>query len=777
MNALPHAASPAAAAAAAGGAEAAEGGAISYSGANDPRFLLAQAESAKGSHDLERARALYSSALAQNANDSEALAGLGDVDRAAHDLPGAAGYYKRALAVNPVYLPALVGLGDVEWESGDRDEAQKTYRDVMDRFPEGTYPGRIRQRANDRGASGADSGDRHRRRPRRPPSAPTAPQRAGAAQRSDRGIARSPATRWRSSRSRRWRASRATGARRRAGPSPPATAAPRSGPEIAVFDLDDGVPEIEAAGFLGVSVHRESFDRFVRAVNDVAKDKDVRGLLVRFGGAQMGIARAEEIGDLLEPIRSGGKQVYCHGDGFSNATLLAAARGCSKIWVSPAGGVEAIGIAAQTIYFHKLLAEELHVTVDFIQMGKFKGAEEAFTRDGPSDEARASLEGTLGGIRGAWMDGLVKGRGREDVRDAAEDGPYSPEAAKQRGLTDEVGYSDDALAAVKKVAGATRDEVRFGHGAGQKDDELGELVSMLAGSHASKAPIALIRASGSIGMSSSGGLLGGEAGITEHEMARMLGRAEKDDAIKALVIRIDSPGGSALASDLIWHEVRKVQAKKPVVVSVGGMAASGGYYISSAANQIFAEPTSILGSIGVVGGKIAIGDALEKIGVHAETFSAKKGPGAAARAAYPSVLTGWDDPTRTRILETMTGIYELFLARVAEGRGTTPDKIAPFAEGRLFSGAQAKEHGLVDELGGLHDAYAKARSLAGLSADAAVTVLEGRTGFLEALDSAAGDDEPDSARAPLAARSGAATGGEPFAPASSTAWRRTSSRT
>ena len=136
---------------------------------------------------------------------------------------------------------------------------------------------------------------------------------------------------------------------------------------------------------------------------------------------------------------------------------------------------------------------------------------------------------------------------------------------------------------------------------------------------------------------------------------------------------------------------------------MGDLAASGGYYISSAANTIFAEPTSIVGSIGVVGGKIAFGNALEKIGVHAETFAAKDAPGAGARAAYESPLTDWDDATKARVLESMTGVYELFLARVAEGRATTPDKIAPFAEGRIFSGVQAKEHGLVDELGGLRE--------------------------------------------------------------------------
>jgi protease-4 len=537
--------------------------------------------------------------------------------------------------------------------------------------------------------------------------------------------------------------------------STPAVAQPKSGPEIAVFDLSDGVPEIEASGFLGVPVHRASFDQLVRTASELGKHEDVRGLFVRFGSAQLALARAQEIGDLLEPIRRGGKEIFCHADAFNNTTLYTAARVCSKIWAAPAGDVEAIGMAAQVVYFHKLLAEELHITIDFLQVGKFKGAEESFTRDGPSDEARSSLEGTLGDIRLSWLDGLKKGRGHDEVEALAEDGPYSPVAAKTAGLIDEIGYADDALTEAKKAVGAGREDVLFGHGATHKDDDLGDLVRVLAGSRASAAPVALIRATGSIGMTPSGGPLGGDAGITEREMARLFARVEKDDAVKAVVLRIDSPGGSALASDLIWHALRKVRAKKPVVVSVGGMAASGGYYISSAATEIFAEPTSIVGSIGVVGGKVAIGDALERIGVHAETFPARKAPGAAARAASSSLLTGWDAPTRTRVLESMTGIYELFLARVAEGRGTTPDKIAPFAEGRLFSGAQAKQNGLVDELGGLHDAYAKARSLASLPADAAVEVFSGRGGLLDALDTAAGDD--DSARTPLSA-AGAAAG-------------------
>jgi protease-4 len=520
-----------------------------------------------------------------------------------------------------------------------------------------------------------------------------------------------------------------------------------------VLDLTGGAPEIEPQGLFGVPLHKESFDRFVRAAGTLATDADVKGVFVRFGGASTGIARAQEIGAALAAVRKAGKPVTCHADGFTNATLFAAAEGCSSIWVSPAGDVEAVGIAAQVVYFHKLLADELHVTVDFLQVGKFKGAEESFTRDGPSDEARASLEGTLADLRRAWIAGLKDGRGKDGVEAAAEDGPYSPEDAKARGLIDAVGYADAAMADLKKTAGAVREDVRFGHGASHQGGELGDFVQLLAGSRTSSAPVALIRASGAIGMNGGDGAFGGETGITEREMSRLLARAEKDDVVKAVVLRVDSPGGSALASDLIWHEIQKVRAKKPVVVSVGGMAASGGYYISSAANAIVAEPTSILGSIGVVGGKLAFGAALERFGVHTETFPANKTPGAASRATAESALTDWDDPTRARILATMTSIYTLFLARVAEGRGTTPDKIAPFAEGRLFSGTQAKADGLVDELGGLDDAIAKARSLAKLPPDAAVETMAAPASFFEALGSVGGDDDPESSRAPLKAAS------------------------
>jgi protease IV len=509
-------------------------------------------------------------------------------------------------------------------------------------------------------------------------------------------------------------------------------AQPRSGPSLVVLDLSAGVPEEETTSVLSLGPHKGSFDELVLTLAELGSNKTYKGVFVRFGGAQIGFARAEEIAEGLEKIKATGKPVYCHADDYSNSSMYTALRGCSNVFVSPAGEVETIGIAAQIVYMHRLLAEELHLSIDIMQVGKFKGAEEPLTRDGPSDEARASLEGVLASLREAWLAGVRDTRGAT-TSDALEDGPYTPDRAKALKLVDGIAYADDAQEEARKASGAVRDDLRFGRGAeAGREGDLSELLRAFGGSGG--APVALVRASGSISMGGGGeSPFGGSEGITERRMDRMLARLTKDDDVRAVVLRIDSPGGSALASDLIWHRLMQLREKKPLVVSVGDMAASGGYFMACTGNVVFAEPGSIVGSIGVVGGKVAIGHALEQIGIHAMTFSAAKQPTAAARATYPSLFDEWDEPTKVRVLESMTGVYDLFLSRVAEGRKTTVDKVAPYAEGRIWSGTQGKEHGLVDEIGGLGAAIAKARELAKLPADAEVETVGGPAGMLERL--------------------------------------------
>jgi protease-4 len=526
-----------------------------------------------------------------------------------------------------------------------------------------------------------------------------------------------------------------------------------SAPAIAELDLTRGLPERVPATFFGPQGRHTLLD-LVRTARSLRDDAGTKGLFVRLGGAQIGLARAAEAGRLLGEIRAKGKPVVCHAHDYSNGTLLLAASGCSSLWVSPAGSVDAVGIAAQLVFAARLL-DKLHVGVDFLQVGKYKGASEPFTRDAPSPEARASLEGALHGLRAAWLDGLSRGRSAA-LAGAAEDGPFAPEEAKQKGMIDEIGTPDDARAAAKKAASVTRVAVRFGSAEGAPAASGGvlELFRSISGaSHVGTPHVAVVRAVGAITM---GGApsplpLGGGEGITERDLGRTIARLTDDAATKAVVLRIDSPGGSALASDLLWKKLVALRDKKPLVVSVGGMAASGGYYLSSAATKILAEPTSIVGSIGVVGGKLALGDTLEQIGVHVETVAAAPDPAKAARATYMSPFSPWDEATKGRVLASMTAVYDLFLARVAEGRGVPVARVSPSAEGQVFGGAEAKERGLVDELGGLADALQLARELAKLPADAPLEVVGDQAPLLDLLD-ADPDDDAESARLAIAER-------------------------
>ena len=514
-------------------------------------------------------------------------------------------------------------------------------------------------------------------------------------------------------------------------------------PAVAEIDLSRGAPETVPSSLFGPARGATHSD-LVRALRSTAEADTTKGVLVRLGTASFGFARAHEIGRLLAKIRAKGVPVVCQADDFANGTLLLASVGCSDLWLSPAGSVDAVGLAAQLLFGNKLLTK-LHIDVDFLQVGKYKGAQEPFTRDAPSPEARESLEGALGGIRTAWLDAIVEGRAkREELRPLLEDGPYSAEEAKQKGLIDHVGYADEARDAAKKSAGVDQAITRFGAGEGQPPVSRGivEILRALSGSGRGGTPhVAVLRASGAISMAPSG-MFGQSDGITERELGKALARLTKDDSAKAVVLRIDSPGGSALASDLLWKRLMKLRAEKPLVISVGGMAASGGYYMACTGTKIVAEPTSIVGSIGVVGGKLAVGHALDEIGVHVETVGPTRDPAKLARATMMSPMTPWDDATRARTLTTMVAIYDLFLQRIAEGRGKKVDEIAPSAEGRIFGGVDAKARGLVDELGGLDEAVRIAFELAKLPADAPVVLVGETPGLLDLLD---GDDS-DSAK-------------------------------
>jgi len=512
-------------------------------------------------------------------------------------------------------------------------------------------------------------------------------------------------------------------------------AAPKADePRLVELDLSAGVQTGSEGNALFRSPAAQTYTGLVRLIGRAATDDTVRGLFVRVGEASFDLAESEELSRLLATLRGKGKPVVCHAHTLNNSSALLTARGCSQVWLSPAGDVSTIGIAAQMVYLHGIF-EKLKVDVDFLHMGKFKSGAEPLTREGPSEEARTSLVETLAAVRGAWLEESNEVKKSDALRAALEHGPWSPGEALERGLIDQIGFDAEALEAAKKAAKVSAVEVSFGprskSGGGIGIGDLLRVLSGASGSNDGQPHIAVVPAEGAITMEAGGPLQRG--GITARALGKTLRRMQTDDSVKAVVLRIDSPGGSPLASDLLWHEMMELRKKKPIIVSVGNMAASGGYYIACASQRIFAERTSIVGSIGVFGGKINVAPALDQFGIHAETFAASPEPGAAQRAAFNSPLTSWDDATRERVRAQMQGIYDLFIARVAHGRQMSVEKVRVSAEGHIWSGDQGRERGLVDEIGGLSEAIAAARQAAHLAADTPVSVEGGRDGLLDSL--------------------------------------------
>ncbi len=495
-----------------------------------------------------------------------------------------------------------------------------------------------------------------------------------------------------------------------------------SGTAILEFDLSAGAPESTKGGLLKIP-SRHTFDALVASLHQASKRKELKGIFVSFGTSAIGWARAHEIGDALGAIRDKKVPVLCHADAWENATYAAALRGCDTIAVSPAGEIELTGPSATTVYARELLVDKLKAQVDILQVGKFKGAAEPLTRDGPSEEFRQSIETALGGIDTAWREAL-------DLRQAgalAGTGPYVANEAKEKKLVDLIADRKGARDEIKKKAGDAPVQLAFGPGS-EAPPRLGlvdmvRLLSSPTGEATARPHVRLVRLHGEISLGSEGGLFGGSAGIVSRKVVERAHALAEDARVRAVVLRIDSPGGSALGSDLMWIALKELRDKKPVIISIGEMAASGGYYIACTGTKIYAEPESIVGSIGVVGGKIAFGGTLAQAGVHSASFGDKR----AARMG--SMIEPWDDATRARLLDTMRGIYDLFLQRIADGRKRDRASFDTAIEGRVFGGVKAKELGLVDEIGGLSAALAFAKQTAGLDEGAPVVVDETSTFF------------------------------------------------
>ena len=449
---------------------------------------------------------------------------------------------------------------------------------------------------------------------------------------------------------------------------------------------------------------------FGERLTALAADPNLAGLVVRVDGVAVSLPDLAELRAGLAAWRAQGKKLYCHTEGAADAAYLLLTA-CDRIALAPTGDVVLAGPSAMPVHLKGLL-DRLGVTADFLHVGAYKGAAEPLTRDRPS----AEMEEVLGAIldqRYQTMVAMVS-EGRpaltpDAVKARIDVGLFPAEQALAAGLVDEV----TPFEAFRDRLGQPWTRV----GVEAKDDDAASMMKLarFLGAIPAARPttdhVALVYALGDVVDGAGDGVLGARQQIASRTLVPTLRVLAADPHVKAVVLRIDSGGGSALASELIWHAVAEVKAAKPVVVSMSDVAASGGYYIAAGATKIFAEPDTLTGSIGVVGGKLAMGPALAKLGV--ATYPMGRGK----RATMFASLAPWTADEKAAVQAMMESTYRVFVGRVAAGRGKTLAEIEPIAQGRVWTGAQAKQLGLVDELGGLAAAVAAARALGQVAAD------------------------------------------------------------
>lgn len=447
----------------------------------------------------------------------------------------------------------------------------------------------------------------------------------------------------------------------------------------------------------------------LRRIDAVERDETAKGLFLRVGALEGAWGRVADVRAALARVRAADKPVHCHFDVTDNAGYALMASSCDRISMTPAGHLELTGVAAH-LFFAKTLLDNIGVQAELMQMGRYKGAAEPFTRESMSDATRESIGALLDDLQSSLVASVAEGRNLspERVREIVDAAPYGAWRAKEAGLVDDVAFDDEAREHARRAASVERvTHVELGDR--REPMSILDLLAALGGEPPESAPegerIALVYLEGNIVDAEEEGVGSGRSG----PFVRAMRRIADDEEVKAVVLRIDSPGGSALASDRMWHAVRRVARRKPVIVSVGDMAASGGYYIASAGTEILAHEESIVGSIGVVGGKVVARDLLERIGVHVEILA--RGD----NAAWWTPARPFDDRERAIVSRMLRTIYRRFVSRVMEGREMERAEVEAAAEGRIHSGRRAKELGLIDDFGGLSEAVARARELGGVS--------------------------------------------------------------
>lgn len=510
-------------------------------------------------------------------------------------------------------------------------------------------------------------------------------------------------------------------------------ARPDPTPAVAVLELDlrDPLTDQDPTNPLASFGRRStSVMSVIETLDRAGKDGKVKALLVRLPEGGMEPAAADELRLAVKKFRATGKTVLAHSQGLypsgvvTSTYMLGAS--ANELWMQPGASFQAVGLASDDLFFKRAF-DKYGVKAEYEQRYEYKNAVNPFLY---SDYTPAHKESQL-----SWMGAVFTSAVTTAALDRKKDpqaflqtieaGPYLAEDALSRGLIDKVGQVHEAERAILAKAGKNAELVEFdkyarGH---SRDRGAGAAIAVVEG----EGPIV----TGHDGVANP---FSGGATMYSDDVAEALYKAIEDKDVKAIVFRVSSPGGSDTASEQILAAVRAAKAaKKPVVVSMGTYAASGGYWVSSQASAIVAQPTTLTGSIGVFGGKFAVGPALARFGVDVrETrvggeYAGAFGPGEAFTPTQRAAFAAW-----------MNRIYDNFIARVADGRKLTPQRVHEIARGRVWTGAQARQLGLVDEVGGFYTAVDKAKALAGLKGDIRLKRMTTQVSPFEALEGALG---------------------------------------
>jgi protease-4 len=526
------------------------------------------------------------------------------------------------------------------------------------------------------------------------------------------------------------------------GPVQPLRAAANASVTVAHIKLHGEIDEAPVAVDPLFNLGGENFRTKLERIKKAKDSKDIQALYLQIDGLSIGWAKVNELRKAIADFRSSGKKAFAYLEsGAAKDYLVACA--CDEVCMAESGWLMITGMRLESLFFKDLL-DNIGAKADVIKIGEYKGAVEPFTRTSMSKEVRQNYESLLDDLYDHdYVAAIVKSRAAkkftaEQVKLLIDGAPYTPKKALELGLVDRVAYTEDFREAMKKTLDTDKLVVQRNYGQSKGEDldfsnpfaVMMKLFKPPQARNSANPKVAVIYAVGPI-MTGKGGesLFGGNV-VGSTTMIEAIRTAENDKTVKAIVLRIDSPGGSALASDLIWAELKR--CKKPVVVSMGDVAASGGYYIAMSAAKIYAEPGTLTGSIGVFSMKLVLGGTENRIGIKTEVISR------GSNAGLFSSTTPFSDSERKAFQAVTEDIYDQFLSKALEGRkkagkNMTRAELEKLAGGRVWSGRQAKEVGLVDALGTLDDAVAAAKDLAGFKGDTEILSLPKPKSFLDAL--------------------------------------------